>query len=90
MEKLRLKILNPPKVTTNAAKPQDQRETQMEKGKKKRKKKIKVLYTKQKQWHIDPKVRFIDACVALGLGEIERNSRAQGERHRSRGGDRGR
>jgi hypothetical protein len=44
-----VKTLNPPKVTTNAAKPQDQRERQIEKGKKRRKRKNKVLYTKQKQ-----------------------------------------
>lgn len=34
----------------------------MEKEKEEEKK---VLYTKQRQWHIDPEVRFIDACVAL-------------------------
>ncbi len=40
----------------------------------------KVLYTKQRQWHIDPEVRFIDACVALGLvrGTVEPSERARG------------
>jgi hypothetical protein len=37
---------------------------------------------KQKQWHIDPEVRFIDACVALGLGKretVEPSERAIGK-----------
>jgi hypothetical protein len=48
--------------------------------KEKREKKNKVLYTKQKQWHIDPEVRFIDACVALGLGVKKRETGEPGER----------
>lgn len=41
----------------------------------------KFLYTKQRQWHIDPEVRFIDACVALGLVRetVEPSERARGK-----------
>jgi hypothetical protein len=51
----------------------------MEMERKKRKGK-RVLYTKQRQWHIDPEVRFIDACVALGLVRktVEPNKSARG------------
>lgn len=59
--------------------------------------KRKVLYTKEKQWHIDPEVRFIDACVALGLWrervepiDRAREVKKKGGRGRKRHGEKGR
>lgn len=37
-----------------------------------KRKQSKVLYTKEKQWHIDPEVRLLDACVALELWKEKR------------------